>query len=114
MYVFPDANATVLTSAAAVTAAQGGTGLTSAGAAGSVLTSNGSNWVSSSTQEFSWLPLPIMNSGTFATSALASLTTSTIMLFNVPEKTIVNKIAFNVTNLGTAGTYKLCVYDEGG
>jgi hypothetical protein len=114
MYVFPDANATVLTSNAAVTTAQGGTGVTSAGTAGNVLTSDGSNWLSSSTQRIAFLPVPIAWTGAVATSAIASLTTSTVMLFNLPHKLTVNRIAYNVTNLGTAGTNRICVYTENG
>ena len=43
----PNVTGTVLQSGTAVTAAQGGTGLTSPGTAGNVLTSNGTGWVSS-------------------------------------------------------------------
>ena len=43
----PTTSGTVLASGTAVTAAQGGTGLTSAGSNGNVLTSNGTTWVSS-------------------------------------------------------------------
>jgi hypothetical protein len=43
----PNVSGTVLQSGTAVTVAQGGTGLTSPGANGNVLTSNGSAWVSS-------------------------------------------------------------------
>ena len=42
----PSANGTVLTTGTAVTAAQGGTGLTSPGTAGNLLTSDGTNWTS--------------------------------------------------------------------
>jgi len=43
----PNVTGTVLQSGTAVTAAQGGTGLTSVGTTGNVLTSNGTAWVSS-------------------------------------------------------------------
>ena len=43
----PNVTGTVLQSGTAVTAAQGGTGLTSVGTSGNVLTSNGTAWVSS-------------------------------------------------------------------
>ena len=43
----PTTSGTILTSGTAVTAAQGGTGLTSVGTSGNVLTSNGTTWVSS-------------------------------------------------------------------
>ena len=43
----PTTSGTILTSGTAVTAAQGGTGLTSVGTSGNVLTSNGTAWVSS-------------------------------------------------------------------
>ena len=43
----PNTTGTVLQSGTAVTAAQGGTGLTSVGTSGNVLTSNGTAWVSS-------------------------------------------------------------------
>jgi len=42
----PNVSGTILQSGTAVTAAQGGTGLTSVGTAGNVLTSNGSAWTS--------------------------------------------------------------------
>ena len=42
----PDNTGTVLTTGAVVTAAQGGTGLTSPGASGNILTSDGTNWTS--------------------------------------------------------------------
>jgi hypothetical protein len=45
-YIVPDADATILTNAAAVTTAQGGTNVTSAGTAGNILKSNGTNWAS--------------------------------------------------------------------
>jgi hypothetical protein len=43
----PATSGTLLTTGTTVTAAQGGTGLTSPGTAGNVLTSNGTSWVSS-------------------------------------------------------------------
>jgi len=43
----PATSGTLLTTGTAVTPAQGGTGLTSPGTAGNVLTSNGTSWVSS-------------------------------------------------------------------
>ena len=43
----PNVTGTVLQSGTAVTVAQGGTGLTSVGTSGNVLTSNGTAWVSS-------------------------------------------------------------------
>lgn len=42
----PNVNGAVLTNAAAITAAQGGTGLTAVGTSGNVLTSNGTAWTS--------------------------------------------------------------------
>ncbi len=53
-FSFPDADATVLTSNSAVTTAEGGTGLTSAGSAGAVLISNGSTWTSGAETKSIW------------------------------------------------------------
>ena len=49
----PAVTGTLLTSATAVTAAQGGTGLTSSGVSGTVILSNGTTWITSVAPAFS-------------------------------------------------------------
>ncbi|MDD5210684.1 MAG: hypothetical protein PHV36_14955 [Elusimicrobiales bacterium] len=53
-------------------------------------------------------------SGTTAAVANASLTVRKVGLFNVPNRITVNQLSFGVGAVTTAGTYKICVYDEAG
>jgi hypothetical protein len=95
----PATSGTLLNSGTVVSVSQGGTGLTSVGTLGNVLTSDGTNWVSSTPAAG--------GSGLFNTSISASVgyavTTSSAAAFSAPatagKRYIVHSI--HVTNIGT-------------
>ena len=68
----PAANGTVLQSGTAVTAAQGGTGLTSPGSSGNVLTSDGTNWTSAAPASTGVNVQTFTSSGTWTKPSLAA------------------------------------------
>lgn len=77
----PDANATLLTSAATVTTVQGGTGLNVPGTAGNVLTSDGTNWVSQ-TLVFSTSSIGAATGTSLTLSSLAGFGTRCLQVDN--------------------------------
>ena len=88
----PNVTGTVLQSGTAVTVAQGGTGLTSVGTSGNVLTSNGTAWVSSapaSTASLTLLATLTTTSGTTqsATGLPTTYTNLLILYENVGNST---------------------------
>lgn len=108
-YTFPDANSTILTSNAAVTVAQGGTGLTTLtsnnllvgagtsnvtfiapGTSGNVLTSNGTTWTSTTPS------VGVTSLGAVAPVTVISSTTATDLL----------SITIPANTLGTAGVVR--------
>lgn len=137
-YTFPDANATVLTSNAAVSVAQGGTGLSTLtannvilgnganeptfvapGTSGNVLTSNGTTWTSAApsgggSTMTTVVTRPVMATGAIAAVALNSLTAYKVALFTIPYSITVNQLTYNVGAVTTAGSYRICVYSETG
>jgi hypothetical protein len=162
-YTLPDANATILTSNAAVTPAQGGTGANitasnggilysgssvfsllsgtataglilrsgasgapswssstypnTVGPIGQYLVSDGTNWVASSTVVATTTTVQTRSynaTGATTGKSVASLTSFNIGMFRVPAQITVNQISFTVTAVTTAGTMKVCVYNEAG
>lgn len=86
-----------------------------AGEYGSVLASNGTTWVATSTATTTTVVTrPVMATGAVSSVAANSLTTRNVGLFNTPEAITVNQIAYNVAAVTTAGTYRICLYDETG
>ncbi len=59
-------------------------------------------------------PASGLGSGANAAVALASLTVYKVGLFNVPYSMTVNQLAYNVGAVTTAGSYRICVYNEAG
>lgn len=146
-FTFPNANATVLTTNAAVTVAQGGTGLAA--------TADDAVFVGDSTSAVTARALPScsgattdkllynistntfscgtdqsggsstmttvttknasgLGTGANAAVALSSLTAYKVALFNIPYSITVNQLSYNVGAVTTAGTYRICVYNEAG
>lgn len=55
-----------------------------------------------------------LGTGANAAVALSSLTVYKVGLFNIPYNITVNQLAFNVGAVTTAGSYRICVYNEAG
>ncbi len=89
-----------------------------AGSAGNILASNGTNWVSSSTPVVATTTTVATRSpaatGAFTATAMASLTVYKVGLFVVPQLITVNQISNSITTATTPGTMKQCVYDING
>lgn len=86
-----------------------------AGTSGYVLQSNGTNFVSTAPVSMTTVVTrPYMATGATAATAISSLTSFNIGLFNVPQQIIVNQLSYNIGAVTTAGTYKICVYTEDG
>lgn len=134
-YALPDANATVLTSNAAVTVAQGGTGLqtltannllvgagtsnvsfVAPGANGSLLISNGTTWTPVTSTSTTSAVMPLAGAtGALLASTTASLTAYRVGMFTLPNQITVRSAAISIGGtVGTAGTMKMCVYKEDG
>lgn len=138
-YTLPDVSGTVLTSGTAVTVAQGGTGLgtlttgnvilgagtgnvtfVAPGTSGNLLQSNGTTWTSAAPSGVATMttittqPASGLGTGANAAVAMTSLTTYKVGLFNIPYNITVNQLAYNVGAVTTAGTMRLCVYNEAG
>jgi hypothetical protein len=142
-YTFPDATSTILTTNAAVTVAQGGTGLTSLTANGIVvgngasnptfltgtatgteLLYNGTTWAVASTTNIGvmaygttplerWYTAP--TTGTALTQAV--LGTANVLRaypFIVHKKTVFDRIAMNVTTLLSPSFIRFGIYRDGG
>lgn len=114
------ANQILLSGASAAPAWSTATYPSTAGTAGNVLMSNGTNFVSTATSSPTintvvTRPINGLSTGAItATSTLAgNLTTRDVGIFNVPGKITVNQVSFS-TAAGTAGTAKVCVYSEDG
>lgn len=91
------------------------------GTSGNVLTSNGTNWTSaapsgggSTMTTVITRPASGLGTGANAAVALASLTVYIVGLFNIPYSITVNQLAYNVGAVTTAGSYRICVYNEAG
>lgn len=85
-----------------------------AGTSGNVLTSNGTNWTSSAVTESSTVPRAILATGAVTALATVSLTAFDVGLVNIPEQITVNQLTFTVGTVTTAGTMRVCVYNEAG
>lgn len=57
---------------------------------------------------------PSLATGAITAKVVSSLTVANIAMFNVPAQIIVNQISFRVSAVTTAGTMKVCVYNEAG
>jgi hypothetical protein len=89
-----------------------------AGTAGNILASNGTNWVSSSTPIVA-TTTTVATRAPGATGAVTaqtspSLTSFRVGLFTVPFMITVNQISTSMAVVTTAGTIKQCVYNETG
>jgi hypothetical protein len=95
--------------------ALGGTGLSSAGTSGNVLTSTGAAWASTAPATITTVATrPYASTGAVTATTINSLTAFKVGMFNVPINITVNQISIAVTTVTTAGTLKLCVYTEDG
>ena len=142
-FTLPDANATVLTSNAAVTVAQGGTGLATLTANGLLIgngasnptfivplaatgshlvTQNGTSWTTASSTEYDSLRLYGTTNDRWYTSPINgnALTTGNptantlrAVPFIVPKTIVVDRLAVNVTTL-LAGNIRLGIYRDNG
>ncbi len=134
-FTFPDADATVLTSNAPVTVAQGGTGLNSLtannvvlgngssvpifvapGNSGNVLTSNGTTWTSAILPGsiITTVTRPFMATGATSSSQVSSLTNYKTALFPVNGNITINQLSYNVGNINNGGIHRICIYSEDG
>jgi hypothetical protein len=57
---------------------------------------------------------PVMATGAVSDVSLASLTVYKTALFQAPSQITVNQLAYNVGVVTTAGSYRICVYNEAG
>jgi hypothetical protein len=89
-----------------------------AGAAGNILASNGTNWISSSTPVVATTTTIATRApaatGGFTATSMASQTIYKVGLFPVPFGIIVNQISLSISAVTTAGTMKQCIYDING
>lgn len=88
-----------------------------AGTAGKVLMSNGTNWVSTATTTPTVtvsVPPAFVATGAVTANTMASLTVFNLGLVNIPTQITVNQMTFRVSTVTTAGTMRLCVYNEAG
>ena len=91
------------------------------GTSGQVLSTSGSGvlgwatYVSGSTPTgVTVVTRPVMATGAVSDVSLASLTVYKTALFQVPSQITVNQLAYNVGVVTTAGSYRICVYNEAG
>jgi len=88
------------------------------GTSGNVLTSNGTTWTSSapagSASTTTVVSRSMMATGAVSAVANSSLTVRKTALFEVPFGITVNSLTYNVAAVTTAGTYRICVYNEAG
>lgn len=96
----PAATGTILQSGTAVTAAQGGTGLTSAGASGNVLTSDGTNWTSAAAPaSLTLLATLATTSGTTqAATGLATTYTVLVVVFDAVTPSTSSQISIELSS----------------
>ncbi len=86
-----------------------------AGTANNLLQSDGTNFVSTAPPSMVAVTTrSAMATGATAATAISSLTSFNIGLFNVPQQITVNQLSYNIGAVTTAGTYKICVYTEDG
>ena len=90
-----------------------------AGASGNVLTSDGTNWVSlapagGGSTAITSVSRPALATGALSAVAVNSLTTRKVGAFTLDSPMTVNKITFSVGAVTTAGTMKVCLYNEAG
>lgn len=87
------------------------------GTAGQVLMSNGTNWVSAATSTptlSTFVPRNEVSTGAVTAATMASLTVFNLGLVTIPQQITVNQMTFTVSTVTTAGTMRLCVYNDAG
>ena len=92
-----------------------------AGTAGNVLMSNGTNWVSAATSSLNSVPAVVtypvfgLPTGSVGAHALAgSLTSRDVGYFRVTSPITINQISVNIGSWTAAGVLKVCIYDATG
>jgi hypothetical protein len=83
-------------------------------ASGSVLVSDGTNVVSQDQTMPTVATGRFGSIGTFVASTTNSLTVFRVGMFNIPQVINVNSLSISPTTVTTAGTVKICIYDESG
>lgn len=90
-----------------------------AGTSGNILMSNGTNWTSAANPAATPTVSAFVGRAFTATGAVTALATASLTAFNIgmvniPAQITVNQMTFTVGTVTTAGTMRLCVYNEAG
>lgn len=86
-----------------------------AGTSGNILASDGTNFTSTAPDTITTVaPRSFLASGVVVAAATPTLTVFNIGLVNIPQQITVNQLTFAVAVVSTAGTMRVCVYNEAG